>query len=90
MAGFLVIAGFWVADGFSYYYQRKIRGEMIVILRRRARRCVPDVDDPPVIPASGAVSVWRAAFNASMTYYLILGVLFALAAGAYAIGWLDG
>ncbi|MFD9866286.1 hypothetical protein ACFXI8_00970 [Streptomyces niveus] len=87
-AGLLVIVGFWIADSFSYYYQRKLRGVMIPIWQRRAVRC----GNPPYpfVPTSGAVKPWRAAFNASMAYYLILALLFALAAWAYVAGWLDG
>ncbi|MFF7890386.1 hypothetical protein ACFZDI_00355 [Streptomyces sp. NPDC007907] len=86
VAGLLVIIGFWVADSFSYYYQRKLRGAMIPIWQRRANRCSPY----PHVPTSGAVTPWRSAFNASMAYYLILALLFVLAAWAYVVGWLDG
>ncbi|MFI1410511.1 hypothetical protein ACH4Y0_11485 [Streptomyces sp. NPDC020707] len=87
-AGLMVIFGFWIADSFSYYYQRKLRGAMIPIWQRRANRCV---DSPyPFVPTSGAVKPWRAAFNMSMAYYLILAALIGLAAWAYAVGWLDG
>ncbi|MEV5170468.1 hypothetical protein AB0L10_05085 [Streptomyces flaveolus] len=90
VAGLMVIAAFWIADSFSYFYQRKIRGAMAVIWKRRARRCQIGENPPPPVPTSGAVPVWRAAFNASMAYYAILGALFALASWAYAVGWLDG
>ncbi|MET9593317.1 hypothetical protein ABZY45_20675 [Streptomyces sp. NPDC006516] len=87
VAGLLVIIGFWIADSFSYFYQRKLRGAMIPIWRRRASNCA---EPYPFVPTSGAVKPWRAAFNASMAYYLILAVLFSLAVGAYLAGWLDG
>ncbi|MEU5277743.1 hypothetical protein AB0G87_15145 [Streptomyces asoensis] len=95
LAGILVIIAFWVADSFSYYYQRKLRVAMTEIWRRRAGRCTHPApgaseSDPPVIPTPSAVTAWRAAFNASMAYYAILGGLSALAAWAYAVGWLDG
>jgi len=86
-AGFLVISAFWIADSFSYFYQRKLRALMVPIWARRAERC-PEGDVK--IPETEAVGRLRAAFNASMAYYAILGLLFALAAWAYAFGWLDG
>ncbi|MGY3201254.1 hypothetical protein [Streptomyces sp. TE5632] len=89
-AGLMVIIAFWVADSFSYFYQRKIRGAMVDIWQRRVQRCPAGENPPPSVPTSGAVTAWRAAFNASMAYYAILGVLFALASWAYAVGWLDG
>lgn len=87
VAGLLVIFGFWIADSFSYFYQRKIRGQMTKIWRRRADRCGVDHRD---VPSSGAVTPIRAAFNASMMYYLILGSLFGGAAWAYTVGLLTG
>ncbi|WP_329138139.1 hypothetical protein [Streptomyces sp. NBC_00670] len=86
-AGFLVIAAFWIADSFSYFYQRKLRALMVPIWARRAERCP---EENVKIPETEAVGRLRAAFNASMAYYLVLGLLFALAAWAYAVGWLDG
>ncbi|MFF1839311.1 hypothetical protein ACFVXE_34810 [Streptomyces sp. NPDC058231] len=86
LAGLLVILAFWLADSFSYFYQRKLRGAMIPIWNRRAARC-PDAY--PHTPTSGAVGPLRAAFNASMAYYLILGALFGVAAGAYSLGLLE-
>ncbi|WP_406271126.1 hypothetical protein OHT93_20215 [Streptomyces sp. NBC_00191] len=83
VAGFLVILAFWVADSFSYFYQRKLRGAMIPIWNRRAARCSETYAHTPT---SGAVRPLRAAFNASMAYYLILGLLFGIAAGAYSLG----
>jgi hypothetical protein len=87
VAGLLVIIGFWIADSFSYYYQRKLRGLMIPIWHRRADRCGVSHS---LVPSSGKVKPWRAAFNASMAYYLILALLFVVAAWAYVVGWLDG
>lgn len=86
-AGFLVIIAFWMADSFSYYYQRKLRGAMIPIWQRRATRCT---EAYPFVPSSGAVGPLRSAFNASMAYYFILGLLFGVAAWAYAAGLLNG
>ncbi|MFJ3668032.1 hypothetical protein ACIPSE_16430 [Streptomyces sp. NPDC090106] len=87
VAGLMVILGFWIADSFSYYYQRKLRGAMIPIWQRRADNCL---DAYSFVPTSGAVKPWRAAFNASMAYYLVLAVLVAIGAWAYSVGWLDG
>ncbi|MCZ4125293.1 hypothetical protein [Streptomyces sp. H39-S7] len=86
-SGTLVILAFWLADSFSYFYQRKLRGAMIPIWQRRANRCIGEI---AIVPNSGEVSPWRAAFNASMVYYMILGTLFLVASSAYALGWLDG
>ncbi|MFD6825180.1 hypothetical protein ACFWC5_33220 [Streptomyces sp. NPDC060085] len=85
IAGFMVIAAFWIADSFSYFYQRKLRGAMIPIWQRRAARVAGGYAH---FPSSGAVSPARAAINASMVYYLILGVLFGTAAWAYEVGLL--
>ncbi|WP_159040795.1 hypothetical protein [Streptomyces sp. XY593] len=87
VAGFLVIFAFWVADSFSYYYQRKLRGAMIPIWHRRAARCA---EGYAFVPSSGAVGPLRAAFNASMAYYFILGLLFGVAVWAYVAGLLNG
>ncbi|MEU1211201.1 hypothetical protein ACFYSH_09865 [Streptomyces sp. NPDC005791] len=87
VAGFLVIIAFWIADSFSYYYQRKLRGLMIPIWRRRAARCT---EEYLFIPSSGGVGPVRAALNASMAYYFILGLLFGVAAWAYMAGLLSG
>ncbi|WP_328384627.1 hypothetical protein OHS81_11020 [Streptomyces sp. NBC_00400] len=86
IAGLLVIIAFWMADSFSYFFQRKLRGVMIPIWQRRAARCPGGYLH---VPTSGAVSPLRAAFNASMAYYLILGLLVGIAAWAYSNGWLD-
>ncbi|QIY94528.1 hypothetical protein HEP87_11520 [Streptomyces sp. S1D4-11] len=86
VAGFSVVFAFWMADSFSYFYQRKLRGAMIPIWQRRAN----NVDGGyPHVPSSGDVSPLRAAFNASMVYYLILGALFGVAAWTYEAGLLD-
>ncbi|MGW8375864.1 hypothetical protein [Streptomyces sp. ODS28] len=83
-AGILVIAAFWIADSFSYFYQRKLRGSMHHIWQRRAQRCA---EHYPHVPAPGEVSPARAAFNASMVYYLALGTLVCIAAACYSLGW---
>ncbi|MFD7854236.1 hypothetical protein ACFV6B_08055 [Streptomyces microflavus] len=87
IAGILIIVAFWIADSFSYFYQRKLRGAMIPIWNRRAARCT---DGYTHIPTSGSVKPLRAAFNASMAYYLILSLLFGVATGAYSLGLLEG
>jgi hypothetical protein len=75
VAGIAIVVAFWLADTVSYYYQRKLRAMMTPIWARRASRCVPRYTH---IPSPAAASAIRAAFNASMTYYLILGILVTL------------
>jgi len=71
-AGLLVIGAFWLADSVGYFYQRKLRAAMTPIWRRRAARCVGGYDH---VPDPKPVGPLRAAFNASMLYYLILAAL---------------
>lgn len=68
----LVIVAFWLADSSAYYYQRKLRGAMVPIWRRRAQRCA---ESYTTIPTSGTVTFYKAALNGSMVYYLILFVV---------------
>jgi hypothetical protein len=72
VAGLLVITAFWLADAVGYFYQRKLRVVMTMIWLRRAARCPGGYD---YVPEPRKVGPTRAAFNASMTYYLILAVL---------------
>ncbi|WP_051104877.1 hypothetical protein [Catelliglobosispora koreensis] len=72
VSGLLVVAAFWLADAVGFYYQRKLRIAMDHIWRRRAARC----SEPYVyVPTTQPVGAVRAAFNTSMIYYLILGLI---------------
>lgn len=68
-AGFFVIVAFWLADSVGYFYQRKLRNAMVKIWERRAKRCSSEYEN---IPEVVIVGPFRAAFNSSMIYYLIL------------------
>jgi len=72
VAGLAVIVAFWLADSVSYYYQRKLRAMMTPVWERRASRCVPLYTH---FPKPASTRPLGAAFNASMIYYLILGLL---------------
>ncbi|MFK0243533.1 hypothetical protein ACIQUM_02455 [Amycolatopsis azurea] len=86
VAGFMVIAAFWIADAFSFYYQRRLRVLMKKIWIRRAERCEEGYDYVQNVDGAG----WfRAAFNSSMIYYLILAAMVGAALSAYAFGLLE-
>jgi hypothetical protein len=87
VAGFLVIVAFWIADAFSFYYQRRLRALMREIWVRRAARCAEGYDH---VQNVAAVGWFRAAFNSSMIYYLVLAVIVGAALAAYASGLLVG
>jgi hypothetical protein len=72
VAGLLVIVAFWLADAVGYFYQRKLRVAMTGIWRRRAATIPGGYN---YVPKPSKVGPVRAAFNTSMTYYLILAVL---------------
>lgn len=75
-AGLLVIVAFWLADAVGYFYQRRLRAAMTVIWERRAKNCPGGYD---YVPRPNKVGPLGAAFNSSMTYYLILAMLIAAA-----------
>ena len=72
VAGLLVRGAFWLADSVGYFYQRRLRVAMTGIWERRAKRCPEGYNH---IPRPSKVGPMGAAFNTSMTYYLILGLL---------------
>jgi hypothetical protein len=72
VAGLIVVFAFWLADSTGYYYQRKLRSAMTPIWQRRAARCTPAYSHAP---NPSGVGWFRAAFNVSMVFYLILAVL---------------
>jgi hypothetical protein len=76
IAGLLVIVAFWLADAVGYFYQRKLRVVMTAIWERRAERCLGGYD---YVPRPATVGAVRSAFNTSMIYYLILGLLVSVA-----------
>ncbi|WP_337823244.1 hypothetical protein [Amycolatopsis sp. A1MSW2902] len=84
-AGFMIIIAFWVADAFSFYYQRRLRVLMKEIWIRRAARCADDYDH---IQEVASVGWFRAAFNSSMIYYLLLTFVVGVALAAYSLGLL--
>jgi hypothetical protein len=86
IAGFMIIVAFWVADAFSFYYQRRLRVLMKEIWIRRAARCA---DDYSHIQEVAPVGWFRAAFNSSMTYYLLLAFVVGVALAAYSLNLLS-
>lgn len=82
VAGLLVIAAFWLADAVGFYYQRKLRILMDKIWDRRAKNC-PGYEYKS---NTKRVSPLGAAFNTSMTYYLILGLPIGIALLLFKIG----
>jgi hypothetical protein len=76
VAGLLIIMAFWLADAVGYFYQRKLRTAMTPIWQRRAARCPGGYG---YVPVPRKVGPLRAAFNSSMTYYLILAILVGVA-----------
>jgi hypothetical protein len=76
VAGLLIITTFWLADAVGYFYQRKLRAAMTPIWERRAARCPGGYK---YVPTPAKVRPARAAFNSSMTYYLILALLIGVA-----------
>ncbi|MFI2473453.1 hypothetical protein [Nocardia xishanensis] len=83
VAGLSVITAFWLADAVGYYYQRKLRLAMDTIWTRRAARCSEPYSH---VPSTAPVGILRAAFNASMLYYLILAVLVSIAFALFGAG----
>lgn len=78
--GFLIIFAFWIADAFSFYYQRRLRVLMQQVWTRRAERCHERYEHVQEVESVG----WfRAAFNSSMVYYLLLGIVVSTALLAY-------
>ncbi len=86
VAGFAIIFAFWIADAFSFYYQRRLRVLMKEIWIRRAARCAEGYRH---VQQVAAVGWFRAAFNSSMVYYLLLALVVGAALAGYALGLLD-
>lgn len=80
IAAILVIVAFWLADSTGYYYQRKLRNAMTPLWQRRADRCAVAY---AFVPQPKPVNAWRSAFNLSMSFYLILGILVGLGFALY-------
>jgi hypothetical protein len=70
VAGLAVVLTFWLADSVGYFYQRRLRSIMDGLIAARAKRCAAPY---PFRPAT-AVAAWRAAFNGSMVFYLLLAL----------------
>jgi hypothetical protein len=85
VSSLLVICFFWLADAVGYYYQRRLRAAMDVIWRRRAERC----EEAWAPPNTSAASPIKAAFNGSMTFYVLLATLVLLALLLYAFDVID-
>jgi hypothetical protein len=83
VAGLLIIMAFWLADAVDYFYQRKLRDAMTPIWQRRADRCPGGYN---YVPAQPGVRPVRAAFNSSMSYYLILAILVGIAFLLFELG----
>lgn len=86
VAGFAIIVAFWIADAFSFYYQRRLRVLMKEIWIRRAARCAEDYEH---VQQVAAVGWFRAAFNSSMVYYLLLALVVGAAVAGYSLGLLE-
>ena len=85
VSGFLVITFFWLADAVGYYYQRKLRVAMGVIWVRRSERC----DETWIPPSAASVSPFKAVFNGSMYFYLLLAILVLVGLALYAMGIIE-
>jgi hypothetical protein len=81
ISGLLVILTFWLADSVGYYYQRKLRAAMNPIWVRRAQRCA----EPWPFGETTSVGPVRAAFNSSMSFYLLLASLICVALALFAL-----
>lgn len=86
VTGFVIIFAFWVADAFSFYYQRRLRVLMKDIWIRRAARCAEGYRH---IQEVAPVGWFRAAFNTSMIYYLLLALVVGVASAAYSLDLLQ-
>lgn len=85
VAGLMIIVAFWIADAFSFYYQRRLRVLMKEIWIRRADRCPEHYRH---VQEVAPVGWFRAAFNSSMVYYLLLAFVVAVALATYSFGLL--
>jgi hypothetical protein len=83
VVGLLVVVAFWMADTVGFFYQRRLRAQMSLVWKRRAARC--DGDEEFVVPVVEEVTVIRAAFDASMIFYLIMSIVIVAGAGMYGL-----
>ena len=83
ISGLLIVGAFWLADAVGFYYQRKLRAAMAAIWARRAARCSEPYTHAPQVEK---VSAARAAFNASMLFYLILASVICIGLVLYLAG----
>jgi hypothetical protein len=86
VAGLAVVLAFWLADSVGYFYQRRLRSIMDGLIAGLAQRSSVAYSFRLASP----VKAWRAAFNGSMVFYLILAVLIAVAWGAWEAGAFEG
>lgn len=91
----VIIVFFWMADAQSYFYQRKLRLQMNAlqegILQRGAAKLIFNGVGMPISADrenNPAQRVWHAIFNASMSFYLGLLAIDALAVLVYVLGGL--
>lgn len=81
--GLLVVLAFWLADSVGFFYQRRLRNQMAEIWKRRAARCQGDEEFR--VPQVSVVSPLRAAFDASMLYYLVMASVIVIGALTFVI-----
>jgi hypothetical protein len=86
VAGLAVILAFWLADSVGYFYQRRLRSVMDALILQRANRCATYYQFQAATP----VPAWRAAFNGSMAFYLLLATLIAVAWAGWEFGAFSG
>ncbi len=69
---FSITLVFWMLDGYTYYYQKKLRYQMIEEEHKIYQRHDMDCN---LCPFSGKPTIWNAAFNPSQRIYHILIVI---------------
>lgn len=74
---------FWIADANGYYYQRKLRAKMTAVWEDRERRCKGGWRNKP---NDQAVSAFRAVFNGSQWFYLLIALPVLVGLVLYLVG----
>jgi len=81
--GLILIAGFWISDATAYFYQRSLRVKIDAKLREISLRNNGDESgDVKKVGTCGAL------FNASMTLYYVLAILYLSGWIGYMKGWI--
>ena len=83
IVGIVLICGFWISDATAYFYQKRLRVRITECFRMIASR-----NQTEQVPQEGDATVADALFNASMSLYYVLGVLFVCSWIAFAMRWI--